>query len=68
MTRDASGAAEGDAGLAAYFTNDHRRCDSGWAEVEGAAESGPDALPLPESTMACSPASSQQARSWSPSA
>jgi hemerythrin-like domain-containing protein len=40
MTRDAKDTTAADAGLAAYFTNDHRHCDAGWAEVEGAAESG----------------------------
>jgi len=39
MTRDASGASAADAGLAATFTDDHRRCDAGWADVEAAAES-----------------------------
>lgn len=27
-------------GLAEFFTLDHRRCDSGWVEVEAAAEAG----------------------------
>lgn len=33
------GASEADTGLAATFTDDHRRCDAGWADVEVAAES-----------------------------
>jgi len=43
MTSDASGTPGPDAGLAEYFTCDHRACDSEWAEVETAADAGDDA-------------------------
>jgi len=43
MTSGESGALAADAGLVDYFTQAHRAGDSGWAEVEAAADAGDDA-------------------------
>ena len=34
------------AGIAAFFTADHRACDASWASVEAAVEAGDDAVAL----------------------
>jgi hemerythrin-like domain-containing protein len=40
MSNDAQQTTAAGATLVDYFTNDHRRCDGGWEEVEAAAEAG----------------------------
>lgn len=39
---EASGEEEADDGLVAWFTGDHRACDTDWADVEGASNAGGD--------------------------
>ena len=38
MSREAQHRTGGEVSLVDYFRNDHRRCDSGWSDVEAAAD------------------------------